>query len=581
MSTSTKAPAPRRPQRSIPMPLWLQGVVELAQTALYSLLAVFILLFAVWVAGGFDNRDVLSVAGLSAQIWQLIHGVPLNLDIPVHGAFDAISGTISLIPLGLTLIPLALCFRSGRRLAQASYEGQFWVPTVAGALAYMLISVLLSLFVSGEYSSTNPLLAALVPCWVVLLGVIGGGWYESRSLARMIGVNAAEWVSKFSQYSRWAGSYVWTVVKSSFVALLGFIAAGALLFTLAVFYNWNDILALYQNLHAGAIGDTAITLLQLGFIPNFVVWAMAWSTGAGFSFGTDTAANLQVTDLGALPALPILGAMPVPVPPFSFLALLAPILAGALAGWWFFRAGENHFDEWLSLKIRFRWITWPLSTLLLAVAVGLLTGVWTALIGWLAHGSLGLGRFTDIGPHPLWMGLMTAAWIALGVVLGFALAPLLEKDATAELERFADTDARAEKARRKKQKAEDRAARKKARAEAKKQKKSEGAVETSQETETALETGASEENEATEESASVLAMRRIFSDEVSETVTSEPASVIALPWNDTDGQPEQVADEQESVEEPAPESEPEPRQQKLKRGRVISRPKARKNQRGS
>lgn len=421
------------------MPLWMQGAIELLMTATLSFLAVLVLLLAVWFAGGFDSRSLVGVSQLSSQIWLLIHGVPLNLDVPQRNNFAAISGTLSLIPLGLTLIPLALCFRSGRRLAQASYEGQFWIPLVSGSVVYALVSGALSVYSSTSTVSTSPLTATLVPLWVVLLGTIGGAWYESRSLARMIGVNAAEWVGRFSQYSRWTGSYLWAVTRSSCVALLAFIAGGALLFTFAIFYNWNDILAVYQLLGAGGVGDTAVTLLQLGVVPNMVVWAMAWSTGAGFSIGEGTIANLSQTSVGAMPALPVLGALPQPVEPYSYSAVLVPIAAGVIAGWWFFRAGENHLDEWFSLKIRLRWVSAPLSTLCLAILVALPAGVLVCFIGWFAHGSLGLGRFTQVGPTPWFFAIMASAWIAVGVILGSVLAPLLEPDNSQELERFADT----------------------------------------------------------------------------------------------------------------------------------------------
>lgn len=450
-------------KRSLPMPLWMQGALELLITAVLSFVAVLILLLAVWFAGGFTDASLVGVSQLASQIWLLIHGVPLHLDLPQHGVFAAISGTISLIPLGLTLIPLALCFRSGRRLAQASFEGQFWVPLLAGTATYSIFSLALSLYSSTATIATDAFLAALIPIWVVLLGTIGGAWYESRSLARMIGVNAAEWVGRFSQYSRWTGSYVWAVLCSSLVAFLAFIAAGALLFVGAVLYNWNDILTVYQMLKAGAIGDTAVTLLQLGIVPNLIVWAMAWSAGAGFSIGEGTIANFTETSVGAMPALPVLGALPQPIEPFSYFALIMPLAAGVIAGWWFFRAGENHLDEWLSLKIRFRWITAPISTLCLAVFIGLPTGILAMLVGWFAHGSLGLGRFTHIGPTPWFFGLLTALWIAVGVMVGSMIAPFLEADNSQELARFADNDAERARREKKEQKARRKAERRKRR----------------------------------------------------------------------------------------------------------------------
>lgn len=428
------------------MPLWLQGAVELALVAALSYLAVVLLLAAVWYTNGFDNSTFADAASVAGHIWLLVHGVPLAMDIPAQGAFSAVSGTMSLMPLGLTLIPLALCFRSGRRLARASYEGQFWQPLLGGMGAYALVSLAVSALSTGAYFATSPVFAALIPLWVVVLGVLAGGYAESRSLAAMIGVNAADWVKKFSQYSRWAGSYIWAVVRAALVSVLALGAGGALLLALTIFWHWDDVIALYQTLRAGAVGGTALTLLQLGLIPNFVVFAMAWSSGAGFALGTGTSIDLTGTDAGVMPALPILGALPHASYPLGLLALVVPVAAGAVGGWWFFREGENHLDEWFALKTRFRWISWPLSTLCLAILSLVPTFTVTALLGWVANGSLGLGRFTEIGPNPLLFGLYAAVLLAVGIMLGLGLAHLLVRDTTGELDRFAE-DADSHKAR--------------------------------------------------------------------------------------------------------------------------------------
>lgn len=420
------------------MPLWLQGAVELALVAALSYLAVVFLLAAVWYTNGFDNSTFAGATSVAGHTWLLVHGVPLAMDIPTQGAFSAISGTMSLMPLGLTLIPLALCYRSGRRLARASYEGQFWQPLLGGMGAYALVSVAISALSTGDYFATSPVFSALIPLWVVALGVLAGGYAESRSLAAMIGVNAADWVKKFSQYSRWAGSYIWAAVRAALVSVLALGAGGALLLALTVFWHWDDVIALYQTLRAGAVGGTALTLLQLGLIPNFVIYAMAWSSGAGFALGTGTSIDLTGTDAGVMPALPILGALPHASYPLGLLALVVPVAAGAVGGWWFFREGENHLDEWFALKIRFRWYSWPLSTLCLAIFSMVPTFTVTALLGWIANGSLGLGRFTEIGPNPLVFGLYAAVLLAAGIMLGLGLAHVMVRDTTGELDRFAE-----------------------------------------------------------------------------------------------------------------------------------------------
>lgn len=454
------------PKHSLPMPLWLQGSVELALVALASYLTVVLLLVAVWYTNGFNSSGTLAGAvSVAGHLWLLVHGVPLNMNIPEQGVFSAVTGTMSLVPLGLTLIPLALCYRSGRRLARASYEGQFWQPLAGGLLAYAVVGAGVSLLSTNDFFSTSPVLAALVPLWVAALGIILGGYAESRSLAAMIGVNAADWVKKFSQYSRWAGSYVWALLRAALVSVLAFVAGGALLLVVTLFWHWDDVVSLYQTLHAGAVGGLALTLLQLGLLVNLVVYSMAWSSGAGFALGTGTSVDLTGTNVGVMPSLPVLGALPHASEPWGYLALAVPLAAGALGGWWFFREGENHFDEWLSLKIRFRWLSWPLSTLGLAVLTLLPTFLLTTLLGWAANGSLGLGRFTAIGPHPLTFGAFSAVLLAAGTMLGLGLAHLLVRDTSDELERFAQAkptreQKRAARAEAKAQKAAARAERK-------------------------------------------------------------------------------------------------------------------------
>lgn len=418
----------------MPMPLWLQGVVELIVTALFSAVAVFAAMSAVWATKGFGDMEFSSVAAMSAHLWLLIHGVPLDL----AAAFGASAGTMTLVPLGLSILPLLLCYRSGRRLARASYEGEFLIPVLSGSVTYALISSAMYGWASPHPQPLQALNAALVPLGIVVAGLMWGGYREARSLSRMVGVDTAEQISQMSQYSRWAGSYAWAVVRAAVVAFVALIGLGAVLLGIGILAGWSQIVATYQELHAGAVGDTAVTLLQLGFLPNLVIYAIAWSTGAGFSFGAGTSVGLTSSDAGTLPMLPILGAVPESMGTFGLLGLLVPVAAGAIAGWWFLREGEDHLDEWVALKVPFR----PLSALISAVALGVVTGILTSFgalwLGWISYGSLGIGRFTEVGAEPLTFAAHTALTVGAGVTFGMLLSRALVPDSSRELPRFAD-----------------------------------------------------------------------------------------------------------------------------------------------
>lgn len=418
----------------MPMPLWLQGVVELIVTALFSALAVFAAMSAVWATKGFGDMEFSSVAAMSAHLWLLIHGVPLDL----AAAFGASAGTMTLVPLGLSILPLLLCYRSGRRLARASYEGEFLIPVLSGSVTYALISSAMYGWASPHPQPLQALNAALVPLGIVVAGLMWGGYREARSLSRMVGVDTAEQISQMSQYSRWAGSYAWAVVRAAVVAFVALVGLGAVLLGIGILAGWSQIVATYQELHAGAVGDTAVTLLQLGFLPNLVIYAIAWSTGAGFSFGAGTSVGLTSSDAGTLPMLPILGAVPESMGTFGLVGLLVPLGAGAIAGWWFLREGEDHLDEWVALKVPFR----PLSALISAVVLGVMTGIMTSFgalwLGWISYGSLGIGRFTEVGAEPLTFATHTALTVGAGVTFGMLLSRALVPDSSRELPRFAD-----------------------------------------------------------------------------------------------------------------------------------------------
>lgn len=411
------------------MPLWLQGVVELGQAAALSALLIFLPLIGVWLADGFNDRDFASLARLGGQGWLLIHGVPLTLTFPAGtvGAGET-TGVLSLFPLGLTLIPFFLSWRAGRRLAKASYTDQLWQALLGALGTYAVLGGAAAYLSANEDVSISVTAGALVPLIAAGLGLVVGARREAGSWVRLIGMDLTDWISRTSQHSRWAGSYLWSVVRAGVVGITAALGFSALLLTAALVAGWADIVSVYQHLDAGIIGGAVLTVVELGLMPNFVGWALGWSSGAGFAIGTGSIISPLETTVGPLPAVPVLAALPVGGMEYAVAALVLPVIAGILAGWWFLREGENHFDEWLSLKIRARWFTAPVSTLVLGVLVGLVAGILAAAAVLISGGSAGIGRFVDVGADPLWTGLWIAAEVGIGVVVGYAVGPWIERE---------------------------------------------------------------------------------------------------------------------------------------------------------
>jgi hypothetical protein len=425
--------------RGLPMPLWLQGALETAQAAFISALVVMVPIIAVWATAGFQNAQFDVLARLAGQSWLLVHGVPLELTAAGSGtAAQAYGKFLTLIPLGLTLIPFLLAWRAGRRLARASYTDQLWQALLGSWVVYAAFGAATGFICRTADVAINLGYALLVPLVPYALGMVVGARREAGSWSRLIGVDAVDWISRTSQHSRWAGSYLASAAKAGFVAIVSALALASALLAVDLFIHWNLVVAVYEALDAGAVGGAALTVAQLGYLPNLVVFALAWISGSGFAVGVGSQVGPLGTAVGPLPSIPVLAAIPSGPLDYAFVALVVPVLAGVLAGWWFLREGENHFDEWLSIKIRARWFTATASTLVLGALTGLAAGLLTVALAWLAGGSAGIGRLTAIGPDPFWTGVWVAAEVGAGVVIGYAAGPWLERERAVNVEDTAD-----------------------------------------------------------------------------------------------------------------------------------------------
>src|SRR6478736_3827991 len=76
----------------------------------------------------------------------------------------------------------------------------------------------------------------------------------------------------------------------------------------------SRVAALHEALQPGIAGGIAVLLLQMGFAPNALVWSASYALGSGFSLGAGSVVAPAATELGILPGIPLLGALPSPGP---------------------------------------------------------------------------------------------------------------------------------------------------------------------------------------------------------------------------------------------------------------------------
>src|SRR6201992_3211125 len=227
-----------------------------------------------------------------------------------------------MLPLGLLFIPGALLWRAGRwvvRTGDVARLRHVGYATLALALPYALVSGALALAARSSLTTPSLALAVLEPFLVALVaGGLGGAHALApwRRLIRLLPVRSR------------------SVTIGALATLFLLIAAGAVLSVGSLVAHLGQFRALTDTLSPGPIGSLLLLLAEIAYVPNAVVWAIAFCLGPGFAFGAGTVVAPTGAALGSLPAFPMLAGLPAGHGPtwLSLLVLAIPYLAAVAGG---------------------------------------------------------------------------------------------------------------------------------------------------------------------------------------------------------------------------------------------------------
>jgi hypothetical protein len=369
-----------RTQSASPPISWpLMAVVGGVVTALASWILCAGVTVLGWLAAEPGSLgDALRVGTL---LWLLSNGVGVRLgDIPV-----------TLVPWGATAVIAFMISRfaalSARnvRAHQRSGPGLISVVTVA---AY-LICVLVAAMRWGE-----PWQAPAR--WAVVIAVLLVAAWSGSS--RSLGIRRVEMPGR-----------AWVIIRAVVAAQLAMLVAGAAVLVTALWMHLGQVETLHQALQPGIAGGIALLLLQLAFVPNALIWSAAYALGSGFSFGAGSVIAPAATQLGMVPGIPLLGALPSPGPGdlTQLWWLAAGAVAGAIACSVVLGSGPVPRFDLASLA---------------GGACGLLAGAVFAGLAWAASGDLGNLRLADLGPRLFPLLVMAGTTMGLsGLITGLAL----------------------------------------------------------------------------------------------------------------------------------------------------------------
>lgn len=371
------------------------------------LLPVLVPVVLAWVMGAGGTATWSQALRFAVGVWLLGH----------HAGVVVSGGHVGLVPLGMVLAPALACFVAGRRLARtldaradriaagatrAAPAALSWRVLVVFAGVYCVLAVLASM--AAGMPGLRPVSGqALVGAALVSLCCGGLGAAAYRHSGARAGLLAIA-----GHVPAVAGP----ALRAALGALSCWVCGGAVLVAAMIVTHFSGVTSLYRALDAGVVGGVVLTLAQLVLLPNLVLWGCAVTAGPGIVLGTGATVTVGASQLGPLPAVPLLAALPAPgrLPAAAAALLLLPLLAGAVAG---------------VLVLR-RPAPTLVARLVDVVGAGSGCAVAAGVLAWLSGGPAGPGRLADVGPDPLSTGIAFGIEVVAGggaVVLVAGLLP--------------------------------------------------------------------------------------------------------------------------------------------------------------
>ena len=376
---------------------FITAALEAALVVAVSLGILLVPFTVLWAVENNATIDWMAAYRASVDIWLAAHGVPIQVTAQVIAGVSVPGFVLAIAPLGYSAIMLAMTFRMGQRLANSKTLWPGWLGAVA---VYGVASLLLSDSAKHELATPDVRLGAYLPTFVFALVLVASSLFAKPV---DLGIQNAPMAKEREQFRNWLKSSWedlgwWANVVTPpavragtaiVVMLLGF---SSVVLALMLAVNWIEVIRLYESLQLTLLGGVLVTVGQILFLPNFVVYAADWFTGAGFAIGTGSSATPLGTNLGPIPSLPILASLPTGHLSLGLLAIAVPMIAALVAT--------------ISIKahagaMRYEFASHISAALSLGIPVAIVAALEFLVVNLLARGAIGPGRLADVGGNPL------------------------------------------------------------------------------------------------------------------------------------------------------------------------------------
>ena len=357
-------------------PAWT-GAWIAAQATFVSFGILTLLVVVAIISGRGAGRTSWAVAtGTAARFWLIGHGGVARFgEVPVM-----------LFPIGLA-IGMIIIFKECIRRTTARHSVTK-LGTIFSAIAVYAFG---AMFISSTIAQPvdQNLKAGLGAAIIAALALSWAFAERLRTASRSLGRRLPAAVR--------AGCH------AALVAIMSTLAVSALMIAAWAIIGRQAAAVAMSELAPGLVGGVILGFSQLALVPNLVIWAVGWLAGPGFSIGAGTDYAPAELVGGPLPALPLMAALP-PENWAGAAAFWSPalmLIIGGIAGAALWRRSPRQLS----------------SLALGATTCSLIAAGGMALLQFLAAGSIGGGRLTQLGAAPLLVAGLFGAEILAGTLI--------------------------------------------------------------------------------------------------------------------------------------------------------------------
>jgi Family of unknown function (DUF6350) len=374
----------------------IQGVTQTSLVIAVGFVSIFFINMLSWLIEQNPGTTFNSVIQTTSRIWLNAHFVAIQIAEGKVAGVKVPAYEFTLVPLGFSALIIYFMYRAGKQIASQEHLGFAWLGSIS---SYGLVAFAATSVSSSKEIKVLDVAGVFLPLIIFSLVLVFSSLYCASDEEGNLRIKIRDFFADRASKMPWAiKPVIQPALRAGSAVVLALAAVSSIATALLIAFNWVDAIKLYQGLQLSFIGTLVISFGQLAVLPNLITYGMSWFTGVGFSLGVGSSVSPLANELGPLPAIPMLTALPSGTDSLMIAFVLVTLLSAFAA---------TILVKPYTAQLRFDYASTTGAALALGIGIGLVAALEMLVLALLSSGSIGPERMSQIGINPWLVFLVT------------------------------------------------------------------------------------------------------------------------------------------------------------------------------